>query len=376
MLMRNNAGREVVFAVHDQHMLDGLVVHWRDLCGRCVEDTVYYAPDYAMALLKTVASTRDVKFVTAWQDSRLIGLLPVEVRKIPVPGVIVAGRAWSTDYTFSCLPLLDRGHAVAAAAALLDGLASLARGEWVIPNINLEGPACSALVEALSMRGSPWSIDRKFARASLSKGLTFETHMKEHVSSKRRRELGRNRRRLEELGIVSVRTETHGAGLAEAVGVFLELEASGWKGERRTALASNTASRAFAELAFGTNDTSRVDLLLLNDKPIAAGVIVFSGTTGFTVKGAYDEAYAGYGAGLLLEQEVIRSFLNENWASRLDAATDGSHVIDYLWPEKVEVAELTFSLASSAARQRLRGVILAGKAVDFAKVRLKKLLKR
>ena len=103
---------------------------------------------------------------------------------------------------------------------------------------------------------------------------------------------------------------------------------------------------------------------------------MFSGTTGFTVKGAYDEAYAGYSAGLLLEQEVIRSFLNENWASRLDAATDGSHVIDCLWPEKVEVAELTFSLASRAARQRLRGVILAGKAVDFAKVRLKKLLKR
>ena len=283
MLMRNNPQRDFVFAIHDQHMLDGLVPHWRELCQRNVEDTVYYSPDYAMALLKTVSSTRRVKFVTAWNGNCLIGLLPVELTRVSIPGVIAAGRAWRTDYTFSCLPLLDKECPLAAAVALLDGLSSLACGEWSIANINLQGRACRALIEALSQRGSPWLAHRKYSRASLGRGQPFEAHMREHVDSKRRRELGRNRRRLEELGTVSIRTETHGAGLAQAVQVFLQLEANGWKGKMGTALACSTAGRAFAELAFGTDGVCRIDLLMLDSRPIAASIIVFSGSTGFTV---------------------------------------------------------------------------------------------
>jgi hypothetical protein len=38
---------------------------------------------------------------------------------------------------------------------------------------------------------------------------------------------------------------------------------------------------------------------------------VFAGGTGFTVKCTYDEAYRSYSAGMLLETEVIRSFVAE-----------------------------------------------------------------
>jgi hypothetical protein len=96
-----------------------------------------------------------------------------------------------------------------------------------------------------------------------------------------------------------------------------------------------------------------VDVLTLDGEPIAAGVIVFAGRTGFTVKCAYDETYASYSAGLLLELEVIRSFLSERWAARLDAATEDAHVIDSLWPGRVDVADLLFSLSSRSPEWRL-----------------------
>ncbi len=379
MLMRNDERCDLTALVFDRSLLPDLRCEWEALCRRCAEDSVYYAPHYMLPLLDTVAAETDVRVVTGWDGGRLIALLPVVLKRLPVPGLTAAGQAWRTGYTFNCLPLLDAGQPVKAATAILDGLTGLSRGEWLLPELNAEGAVCTAFRRALDKRKAPFSVMARFERASLSIGQSFQEHMMQRVSSKRRRDLARNRRRLEEIGNLSLLTETAGPGLAEAVQVFLQLEASGWKGDRGTALACTPATRAFAEQAFGPSGgvgTSRVDLLLLDGQPIAAGVIVFSGTTGFTVKGAYDESFANYGAGLILEQEVIKSFLTERWAGRLDAATNGSHVIDYLWPDKVSVVNLVFSLAESGASSRLKTLLMTNKLASDAKSHLKRILKR
>ncbi len=369
----------VVTIVLDRTMLPSLLPQWNNLCQRSAEDNVYYTPNYMLPLLDTVAANTDVRILTGWDGDQLIAMLPVVVKGIAVPGITAAAKAWQTDYTFNCLPLLDAGQTEAAAGAIIDALSTLTRAECVFPEVNSDGPVCLALQRALAARGAPLSLERKFERASLSVGPSFEEHMTSHVSAKRRRELSRNRRRLEEMGRLTLRTERSGPGLAEAVQSFLFLEASGWKGKRRTALACDAVTRSFAERAFGPSGgehTSRVDLLLLDGKPIAGGVIVFSGSTGFTVKGAYDEAYSSYGAGLLIEQDVIRSFLTERWAQRLDAATNGSHVIDYLWPDRVNVADLVFSLAQTSASLRLMSLNGFNNKARQARFKLKTLLRR
>ena len=96
-----------------------------------------------------------------------------------------------------------------------------------------------------------------------------------------------------------------------------------------------------------------MDLLTLNGDAIAASVVMFAGRVGFTVKCAYDERYRSYSAGLLLELEVVRSFLEEGWADRLDGATAGSHVIDELWPDRIRVADLLLSFTSVQPEFRL-----------------------
>ena len=379
MLMRDGPASALAVIVLKRSMLANLLPQWQDLCKRSAEDNVYYAPHYMLPLLDTVAAKVDVRIVTAWDGDRLIALMPVVTNGLSVPGIIASGKSWQTDYTFNCLPLLDAGQTEAAAGAIIEALAALNSAEWIIPDVNAEGPVCLALQRALESRGAPFSLERGFERASLSTGLSFEEHMTTHVSSKRRRELARNRRRLEETGKLTLRSETSGPGLAEAVQAFLALEASGWKGKHGTALACAASTKVFAERAFGHSGgegKSRADLLLLDGKPIAAGVIVFSGNTGFTVKGAYDEAYGSYGAGLLLEQDVIRSFLTERWAGRLDAATNGRHVVDCLWPDRVKVADLVFSLAGIGADLRLKVLTNVNNMARDAKSTLKTLLKR
>jgi hypothetical protein len=264
------------------------------------------------------------------------------------PLIGFAGSDWQNKYIFSCMPLLDDDSKIEAAAALVDVLASIGAAEWIIPAVNTQGEACRAMIAALGQKGLLWTFLDRFERPALVRDHIFEEHMRAHVLPSRRKELARNRRRLEELGKVEHESHSFGEGLDRAVSAFLRIEAEGWKGKRGTALACEEATRAFALNAFkGENGSSicRADVLKLDGIPIAVSLIAVCGRTGFAVKSAYDEAYRRYGIGILLEFEVIRGFLSGDWADRLDSATAGPHVLDTLWSGRIEVANLIFSLS-------------------------------
>lgn len=351
-----------------------LLFSWEDLCHRCVEDNVYYSVHYALALLESVDSGRDVSFAVVRDRQRLLGLLPFVTSRGLWPGFGAAGVAWQTPYTFGCLPLLDAAETARAAAALVEALANTGLRNWMIPKINTGGEAGRALIAALEKRSLPWRTTEVFQRAAIQRGLDFHSHMKAHVDAKRRRELARNRRRLSEQGKLEHVVSTGGAALDKSVRDFLAIEAKGWKGRRGTGLACDQDSLRFAMDAFTAargSSICRADVLLLDGRPIAAGLIAQMGRTGFTVKCAYDEDFRSFGAGLLLEEDVIRSFLSETWADRLDAATGGTHVIDRLWPERTEVGDLIFTLDQAMSPRRFSWLM----AIDRSRRRAREQLK-
>jgi CelD/BcsL family acetyltransferase involved in cellulose biosynthesis len=345
--------------------LSALAPAWDGLCERAIEDNAYYTPRYARALIDNAESHSRVHFALVWRHNALVALLPFTRSPIETPILGTAARAWQTAYTFSCTPLIDRANAPDAADALVDLLGSVNEGEWIIPALNRHGDASLNIIDALEKINSPWRFMNSFRRATLKTGDSFEEHMETHVASKRRRELARNRRRLEAIGRVAHESYRSGDKLTRAVEAFLAIEARGWKGKRRTALACHPDTRKFALDAFtgGEMDSiCRADMLTLNGAPIAVGLTVFAGITGFTVKCTYDETYRNYSPGLLLEVEVIRSFLTDRWATRLDAGTAGTHVIDDLWPGRIEVADLLFTLAKRNTHGRLETLALADHA--------------
>ena len=334
---------------------------WRHLSRNAAEENAYYAPDYARALLDKI-ETRRVEALAVQEDRELVAMLPFVRRRWSLFREPV-NVAWQTKFTFSSHPLLDRHRLKQAAASLVEAMSGTSQGaHWVIPNLAVDGPVSMALRAALDRKGMAYEFLGGFERAVLDRTGSFADHMKRCVSSKRRRELARNRRRLAELGALTYSNATGGAEVDRMVQEFLRIERSGWKGSRGTALACRTDTLDFALAALSSRShspTVRGDMLSLDGKAIAVGLTIQVGRVGFTIKCAYDETYRNYAPGLLLEEDVIRDFLSNDWADRLDSGTYAGHVIESLWSGTMRVADLVICTDAVHGKRRLKDFIAA-----------------
>src|SRR5947207_15371623 len=113
-----------------------------------------------------------------------------------------------------------------------------------------------------------------------------------------RRNLRRAERRLGELGEVCSEVVTTGARLTQALDVFYRLEASGWKGQRGTAVAQRSQVKRFYD---GLVDRAEVGVPIptVCGDPVAAYVLRFSGYNIFALKTGYDPTDSQYAPGLL-----------------------------------------------------------------------------
>ena len=280
-------------------------------------------------------------------------------------------------YITSSIPQIDKNHSEEAMAAMIQAMGSTqANGHfWLFKNFMTNGPVGSLLKAHLASQNMPSALSDEYSRPVMTHGETFENHMKTQVSRSRRRGLARNRKRLQELGAVTTRAFTNGDDLDAAVDDFLRIEAAGWKGDQGSALACNENLATFARAAFGSKNTmpaARADMLYLDDKPIAASLSVLSGKTVFTLKTAYDEIYKSFGPGLLLEQDIVESFLSEDWAEMMDSAvTEQPHVLGGMWNSNATVGTMLLCAKGDNSHETFRYY----QNIEAMRQRVRKLLK-
>jgi CelD/BcsL family acetyltransferase involved in cellulose biosynthesis len=114
----------------------------------------------------------------------------------------------------------------------------------------------------------------------------------------------RHRRKLEQEGKVLVNVEPGIDSLEEG----LQLEASGWKGERGTAIISNADTRSFYEqIARWAADQGilRLFFLKLDDRPIAFVFALEDNGALYYVKGGFDVELRRFGPGVIMTHEMI-----------------------------------------------------------------------
>ncbi|MEK7265276.1 MAG: GNAT family N-acetyltransferase [Pseudomonadota bacterium] len=334
---------------------------WADLAANAVEANPFYSPSLLIPALDAFAGV-DVR-VAIVRDARgrLIALAPVApargYSRLPVKYI----ATWMHDHCFYAAPLIRKGAEAVALAALFD-LAEKEGAFFRLRHLDAQGPVAAEAKKAARSAGRLTASSARFERALLEGGFTTEDVLDRAMRGKKRKELRRLRSRLKEQGAVVFETLASAGDVGLWTEEFLELESAGWKGGTGTALASAKAGRAFfaaavrRAFAAGSLDFHR---LTLAGKPIAMIVNFIENGAGYSFKIAYDEAYARFSPGVMLEIDLLRAFEQRAGLRFVDSCAARDHpMINTLWRGRRSIEALNVS--GAAPRARLLFQILTG----------------
>jgi CelD/BcsL family acetyltransferase involved in cellulose biosynthesis len=345
-----------------------LLPSWTDLAANAAEPNPFYGPALLPPALDAFAGERPRLAVVRDQDDRLIALAPVAplrgYSRLPVRYL----AAWMHPHCFFAAPLIRKGFEKESFAALFD-LVEREGAFFRLRHLDAEGPVFAAARAVALETGRLAAESNRFERALLGGGYETEVYLQNALRGKKRKELRRLRNRLEEDGAVEFETLDDRAALGRWTLDFLALEGAGWKGREGTALASDAASsKFFAQAVLAAFDARalRFHRLTHGGKPIAMIVNFIEGGAGYSFKIAYDEAYARYSPGVMLEIEMMKALEAERGLSFIDSCASKDHpMINSLWRERRSIVALNISrrdAPSKALFQFLTGLERAGEA--------------
>lgn len=317
---------------------------WQDLTGRTAEPNAFYDPGFALSAAHHLGDGQ-VRFLVAVRTGgtgRIDAVVPVIPARrrflapMPLTGIWPAYAPLAT-------PLLDKTCGADAFAAVLDHLARQGERGLFIPRLSTGGGAGTLMHRALettARRCVPFEVHE---RALLRTGPDPENYLRETLSTKKRHEYARLRRRLEEMGTVSFEIVAESSAATGALERFLALESKGWKGRRGTALAADTARAAFVREAMQhlvARGLARIALLSVGGHDVAAGLVVQQNGRAFYFKTAYDEDLARCSPGVMLTLELTRHLLADPTLRDVDSVADANHpMIDHIWRDRLAMAD-------------------------------------
>jgi CelD/BcsL family acetyltransferase involved in cellulose biosynthesis len=332
----HRAGDVWIRTIRDWSLLETFREQWRELAASAAEPNPFYEPWMLLPALRAFAADGRVEVVLVFRGDDLCGLFPVAYRR---------GRAelWRHPYCYLTAPLLRRGCERAAIRAWLDATAEKA-GMVRIEDTPAAGPLRVHLLDELNDRGWPALVTQAYTRAVLQRADTPDEFLARALCAKRRKEFRRQRARLSEQGTLITDELAAGADPAPWVDELLALEAAGWKG--RAGVAS-VPDRAFlAEMAAGAAREGKLQMLALrlDGRPVALKLNLFAGEGAFAFKIAFDESFARFSPGVMLELDNVERAHQLPALRWMDScAAPNRFMINHLWPDRREMQTLFFA---------------------------------
>jgi CelD/BcsL family acetyltransferase involved in cellulose biosynthesis len=336
----------------DPGRLRALVPEWEKLAARAAEPNVFFEPWMLLPALAHLAADAKVQIALVRDGAgELAGLFPLETRahykKLPLRQL----RLWQYKHCYLCTPLIADGHVPAvidafyAWASRAPGLPRILVWNW----ISGDGPVFRALVAESDGRAARAPTER-FVRSVLVRkpGTTGDSHIESVLSSSHRKDMRRLEKRLAEQGAFTYDRCSSPEQLETWIEEFLEIETRGWKGRQGTALLCNEPDRLYftecVRFAFAHGKLRTLEARL-DGKAIASRCNFIAGSTAFSFKIAFDEAFSKSRPGLLLELEHIRDFYGDSPQAialeRVDYCADAGHpMLDRLSEERKAVVSI------------------------------------
>lgn len=335
---------------------------WDDLAAHAAEPNIFSESWFLRPALEQFDAMDKVRLFTLWDGDQLCGLMPLATLprygRWPIPHV----QNWLHHNAFLGSPLVRKGYADCFWRELLVGL-DTDSGQALffhINGLNIGGEVARALEIICDAQRRRCALVQQTERALLEHGLTPAAYYEQAVRSKKRKELRRQKNRLAEEGALTFTRDDSSTGLAEWTEEFLALEKRGWKGRNGSALASFPETRAlFSEVLAGAAALGKVERLdlRLEGRPLAMLVNFHSPPGSFSFKTAFDEYFARYSPGVLLQIEnlALLDRADIEWCD--SCAAQGHPMIDSIWTGRRSIGRYSIAIGG-AGRRTIFGAFL------------------
>jgi CelD/BcsL family acetyltransferase involved in cellulose biosynthesis len=327
---------------------------WRELAERAVEPNGYYLPGWELAVNASATGRTGVSALSAWSSTsstdgtaRLVGLMPAislwRAYRIPLPAL-----ANADPYGTLGTPLLDRDMANDAATSLLAQARNVGAHALILRNVALDGAVMKAITHVLARGGLQPRVLQSQIRACLDATRDSEALLRDALGAKKLKELRRQRHRLAEHGAVRFDVARTPEDVTSAIETFLMLEASGWKGQRGTALVQDDGDASFvrrATVALAEVSQCEIVSLRAGDTPVAAAIVLRHQDRAFYFKVGIDERFAKFSPRVQLTLDLTRHLCADPQIASADSTADADHpMINPIWRGRFAIGDVLVPL--------------------------------
>jgi CelD/BcsL family acetyltransferase involved in cellulose biosynthesis len=339
--------------LREAHALAAHVAAWDGLAAQTADPNPFYEPWMLLPALGRPEARFEMVLIYAGAGC-LIGLFPLErlarYRHLPLSAL----RLWSHPYCYLRTPLLRRGRESEALEAFFrwaerESGASLVQ----LPEIPGAGPFQRALAHHFRRHPETAYAAERYARALFRPRDGGAGCLRAALPGRRLKEFRRLARRLAERGPLAHRALGPAEHAEPWIEAFLALESRGWKGRAGTALACAPADRAYFEaVAREAARRGRLDMdgLFLGGQALALSCKLRAGAGAFAFKIAYDEAFAAFSPGVLLELAYLERVSREGRVRWIDSCAEPGHVMaQRLWRERRVLQTLSVGVGAAGS---------------------------
>lgn len=297
-------------------------------------------------------------------EGKLRGLMPLarsaSYYGYPLPHL----HNWLHHNSFCGTPLVARGYEAAFWADFLRWADRKPGGALFLHLTNLpnDGAVYSALRDVTAEQTRPCAIVHSEQRALLESNQGPNAYFDASMSAKKRKELRRQHKRLSEAGELRFHRYIDDYKIDQWCNDFLALEQAGWKGGEGSALACDPATASLFRTAMhGAAQRGRTERLSLSldGKPIAMLVNFLAQPGSYSFKTAFDENYARFSPGVLLQRENL-ALLDRPDIAWSDSCAAADHpMIERIWREKRTIISASIGIGGTLRRTLCRQILRA-----------------
>ncbi|AFU98974.2 cellulose biosynthesis protein CelD [Simiduia agarivorans SA1 = DSM 21679] len=254
-------------------------------------------------LLETQLNERPFLYIVCSQQNQIRAILPLEQTQQKRGPIELKALRTPKSAALNLYDIVtDTATDPSLINELLHSLSLSAKVSWDLLDLELI-PASGDLASLIGNAGL--TLDRMGA-SYYAESQSIHTLSKKQLRNAERLK----RKATEDFGPVRIEQATTPAELDQAYNLLLDLESSGWKGERGTAIIHDVSLNNFYRALlseYGTANTAAIHILYFGTHPVAGELMLRIENSLQILKIGFDDTFRAYGPGTILMSETLQS---------------------------------------------------------------------